>query len=133
MYKCVYRPAGMSSFIHTDTEASHHITISIEPSSATIRDNVQITCAHNIAGYKSTLPRIEVDGQPHTADTLSSIKGSNLTHSPYSNGVLVLTLHNVTRSLNGTTFECYYRGISGGTRISSGTATLWVREKGESW
>ena len=65
----------------------------------------------------------------HTADTLPSIKGYNLNHSPYNNGLLVLTLHSVTRSHNGTTFECYFRGGSGGTTISSGTDTLWVRQR----
>ena len=74
-----------------------------------------------------------MDGQPHTVDTLSSIKGSNLTRSPYNNGLLVLTLHNVRKSHNGTTFECHFRGGSGATKISSSeTVTLWVREKGKS-
>jgi hypothetical protein len=47
-------------------EASSRITISLEPSFATIGDDVQITCAHNISEYSRNLPRIKVDGHPHS-------------------------------------------------------------------
>ena len=103
----------------------------LTPQVATVSDDIQMKCAHNISRVIDYYPRIAVNSRTYTVDTLTNSEKYNLTDSTVINGVavLVLTLHNVGIADNGTTFQCYFR-LNGGIEIRSNVAALMVHNKG---
>ena len=105
--------------------------MSIEPQTAAVGDDVSIKCTHNISSVIDYYPRILVNSRTYTVKALTIKKEYNLTNSTVINGVavLVLTLHNVGMTDNGTTFQCYFR-LNGGKEIRSNVAALMVQNRG---
>ena len=112
-------------------KVADQISMSVEPPTAAVDDDVKIKCAHNISRVIDYYPRIAVNSWIYTVDTLTRSEKYNLTNSTFINGVavLVLTLHNVGMTDNGTIFQCYFR-LNGGMEIRSNVAALMVHNRG---
>ena len=73
-----------------------------------------------------------MNGETTTLNTLTSQEKYSLNKSAIIDGeaVFVIIVHNVSKSDNGTMFECYF-ALNGGEEIKSGTVALRVRHEGE--